>query len=366
MPVVGVDGCKRGWFAVRVEDDFAQEATADVFPSLRSLLDAWGDATLVLIDIPIGLPDAGRPERGADRAARRLLRPLRHNSVFATPSRATIDHVRSGRGAEYEALSAANHREIGKRLSRQSAAIIPKIAEVDEVLLGDVAARSMVREMHPELCFWALNGRRPMMHRKQDAQGIAERLELLSGLLPWAASIFERTLTRYRRASVQRDDILDAMAAATALPAHPLLSGLQSVPADPERDRQGLPMEMLYRLARRPGASERDRGAGMPNAQTHKLFDTLKRYAAQGRTLTYTECERLTGIDRRDSSHLNSSAPAPTRRPRGRRPFRRARRWVLARRDAPRPGPTEDPLARDDWRGIRLRLVGGRALVAGR
>jgi predicted RNase H-like nuclease len=276
MPVVGVDGCRDGWFAIRIEDDFEREAITDVYPNLCSLLDAWDDATLVLIDIPIGLPDVGRPARGADRAARNLLRPLRHNSVFSTPSRAAIELFQSVRGAEYEALSAANHREIGKRLSRQSAAIIPKIAEVDEVLLSDAAARSIVHEVHPELCYWGLNGRRPMMHRKQDTQGIAERLELLPGLLPWAVSIFERTLKRYRRASVQRDDILDAMAAAvTALPAHPLLSGLQSVPVDEERDREGLPMQMLYRLARRPGAPERERSAGLPSARTHRLFDTL-------------------------------------------------------------------------------------------
>ena len=266
MPVVGVDGCSDGWFAIRVEDDFDQEGSADVFPSLRSLLDAWDDATLVLIDIPIGLPDVGHPVRGADRTARSLLRPLRHNSVFWAPSRGAIERFRSGREAEYEALSAANHREIGKRLSTQSAAIIPKIAEVDEVLLGDATARSIVREVHPELCFWGLNGRRPMMHRKQDARGIAERLALLAGLLPWAGSIFEGTLMRYRRASVQRDDILDAMAAAvTALPAHRLLSVLQSLPADRERDQQGLPMEMLFRLPRRSGTLDKDRDAVLPN-----------------------------------------------------------------------------------------------------
>lgn len=102
------------------------------------------------------------------------------------------------------------------------------------------------------------------MHLKKDAQGIAERLELLAGLLPWADSIFEGTLRRYRRVSVQRDDVLDAMAtAAAAIPVHPLLCDIHSVPSEPVRDACGLRMEMLYRLPLLRGHGSLAQGGGV-------------------------------------------------------------------------------------------------------
>ena len=66
MVVVAVDWCKGGWFALRIEGNYQGAANAAVFPNARSLLDARGDASLFLIDIPIGLPDAERPTRSVD------------------------------------------------------------------------------------------------------------------------------------------------------------------------------------------------------------------------------------------------------------------------------------------------------------
>lgn len=253
MTVVGVDGCSAGWFAIRVEDDFADDPTTATFPSMRLLLDAWGDASLVLIDIPIGLPDAERPSRRADLEARKVLGRPRASSVFPAPGRAAITRLRSSGPDSYKACSEANRRELGtkKGMSQQAYGILPKIADIDELLLSDDAARTKIREVHPEVCFWGLNGQRPMAHKKKDAFGLRERLDLIAGLLPWAASVYEDTLSQYLRARVGRDDILDAMAAAaTAIPDHPLLSDLRSVPSDPQKDAHGLPMEMLYRLPR--------------------------------------------------------------------------------------------------------------------
>lgn len=254
MAVVGVDGCREGWFAIRIEDDFGEEPTTSVFPSVRSLLDAWSDASLVLIDIPIGLPDAERRSRQADLEARMLLGSPRGRSVFPAPGRAAIAQFRSTGPDSYKECSEANRLELRTKrgMSQQAFGILPKIAEVDELLLGDAAARSVIREVHPEVCFWGLNGQRPMAHRKKDTLGVSERLECLGGLLPWAVSIYEVTLSAFRRASVGRDDILDAMAAAaTAIPTHPLLSDLRTVPSVPPRDARGLSMEMLYRLSSR-------------------------------------------------------------------------------------------------------------------
>jgi predicted RNase H-like nuclease len=53
---VGVDGCKNGWAAVSLEGG---EASGDLFRSIEALSDAYQTASLVLIDMPIGLREAG-------------------------------------------------------------------------------------------------------------------------------------------------------------------------------------------------------------------------------------------------------------------------------------------------------------------
>ena len=248
MAVVGANVCRGGWFAVRIDDDFARPADAEIYPDAVSLMDAWGDAATLLVGMPIGLPDAERPSRRVDRAARHVLKPLRHSSVFPVPSRAAIEAFRSGEAKSYQALSDLNHRELGKRLSKQSAALMPMIAELDELMLGDAAARGKIREAHRELCFWALNGRCPMEHAKSRPEGIAERLRVLAEYLPWAQAFCTDARCESRR-QVPTAVVVDTLATAlTALSTHPSLSGLQSLPAEPQRDARGLPMEMVYRL----------------------------------------------------------------------------------------------------------------------
>ena len=56
------------------------------------------------------------------------------------------------------ALMQRNIAEMGKSLSAQAHAICTKIAEVDQLLLMSPALRHRVREVHPEVCFWAING----------------------------------------------------------------------------------------------------------------------------------------------------------------------------------------------------------------
>ena len=48
---------------------------------------------------------------------------------------------------------------------------LPKIREVDSLLRESAKARRAVREVHPEICFWALAGGRPMRHSKKTERG---------------------------------------------------------------------------------------------------------------------------------------------------------------------------------------------------
>jgi predicted RNase H-like nuclease len=59
--VVGIVGCRAGWFAVVL----LQGGTwrLEVFPDVESLWSSLSDAEILLIDIPIGLRDAGSTVR---------------------------------------------------------------------------------------------------------------------------------------------------------------------------------------------------------------------------------------------------------------------------------------------------------------
>lgn len=82
---IGVDGCKAGWFYVGI--DSIGECDFGVFKTLPDLWQANQEGTLILVDIPIGLPSKNNPSRECDTLARQHLSPLRHNSVFTPPCR---------------------------------------------------------------------------------------------------------------------------------------------------------------------------------------------------------------------------------------------------------------------------------------
>jgi predicted RNase H-like nuclease len=235
MKVLGVDGCKAGWLAVSVQRRHAW--TVDVYADAAALWQAHGDARRILVDVPIGLPWRGLPVRRCDLEARRLLGQGRGSSVFPAPSRAALQ------AKDYRHACRLNNQEVGKKLSKQCYGILPKIRQVDELLGEHPSARGVVREVHPELCFWALNQCSAMANRKTEQSGFVERLRLLSAVFPPTQAIVDHTLQRFRRKDVARDDILDALVAVvTALQP----GRLHAIPLSSQRDATGLPMEMVY------------------------------------------------------------------------------------------------------------------------
>ncbi len=189
----------------------------------------------MLVDIPIGLPDAACTSRLCDVAARRAIAP-RGSTIFPAPSRAALDEP------DYATACAANERETGRRISRQCWGIVPKIREVDRYLRRGACAPP-IREMHPEVAFWALNGRRPLLSSKKSRAGLEERLALLGGVFAGAEACFTACEAAYRRRDVARDDIVDAMAGAVTAGFGPRLA---TFPERPVRDAAGLPMEIVY------------------------------------------------------------------------------------------------------------------------
>lgn len=235
MAVYGVDGCRAGWFFVRADGN---HLNFGVVSQLKELVNEASDDSTVLIDIPIGLRDQSGGPRLCDRDARTLLGHPRGSSVFPAPIRAILTEP------THASATAKNRELTGRGISQQSFAIIPKIKEIDDLLAGDSRARQMLREVHPELCFWGFNHRQPMRNRKKVRAGHKDRLAVLCRVLPGADELYANALQRFLRKQVARDDILDALVAVAT--ADYSVSPLQTLPERPEIDSRGLAMEMVY------------------------------------------------------------------------------------------------------------------------
>jgi predicted RNase H-like nuclease len=233
---VGVDGCRAGWFYVFQEPS---KFTFGVVETLTELVENCpADATL-FIDCPIGLRDTCATPRGCDSAARKLLGRPRSSSVFSIPIRAVLQC------SDYPSALAQSRQLCGKGISKQAFGIMGKILELDELLADDQLTQSRFREIHPELCFWALAEGRAMTYSKKTEQGFQERLKLLKVHCPQAKRVIDQAMRQYRRAELSRDDVVDALAAfvTAAVPNDELCTA----PLYPEHDSRGLAMENVYR-----------------------------------------------------------------------------------------------------------------------
>ncbi len=243
----GVDGCRAGWFGVALCGPRSWEA--ELFPTLGELWSRWRRASLILIDMPIGLP-GGKGGRRCDSLARAILGKGSRggpsaSSVFPVPCR---DAVCASSPA---AALAAQRRLTGKGLSRQSLGITAKIRELDRFLRGIGGARGLVRESHPEVCFRAMKGR-GLRHRKKTFAGREERIRLLRHFIAEPGKILRESLDRYPRRDCAADDIIDALAlAASALQSR--RAGLVALAGIPVRDELGLPMEIVFPRGARDG-----------------------------------------------------------------------------------------------------------------
>ena len=235
MIFIGVDGCKKGWFVVKLTDGVEWET--GIFENIDAIWAKFRNAAVILIDIPIGLKEHGPRERECDLEARRLLGRGRASSVFRPPCR---DAVYSS----LDKASQVNFKYTKKKLPRQTIGIISKIRKVDEFLNTEKAARSVIRETHPELCFWALAGCHSMINRKKEPNGLLDRERVLQSIFLLTKDVVDHASKAYRRKEVAKDDILDALAA--AITAKLGFGRFSTIPEIPPIDSKGLRMEMVY------------------------------------------------------------------------------------------------------------------------
>ncbi|MDR7555017.1 MAG: DUF429 domain-containing protein [Armatimonadota bacterium] len=162
MKVVGADAARGGWLAVCLTD--GKYAETSFFKAFGALLDAFPQAAVVAVDIPVGLP---RGVRRADEEARKRL-GSQARSVLPTPPRPAL-HERNFRKAY------AIARALDGRLTKQSHALSARIVEVERYAVRN----SRIVEVHPEVSFWAMNGQQPLAFPKRTWNGLMLRLDLL-------------------------------------------------------------------------------------------------------------------------------------------------------------------------------------------
>ncbi|HHP7238691.1 DUF429 domain-containing protein, partial [Longibacter sp.] len=150
--VAGLDGFRSGWFAVfyRPADGACRRRVVSTIESALAAPEAPG---FVGIDMVIGLPDrAASGGRACDRAARGLLGYPRSSSVFSPPARAALAAESYD---EARALHTGTAHD-APGITIQAFHLFPKMREVASVVTPERQQR--VREVHPELAFYEMNG----------------------------------------------------------------------------------------------------------------------------------------------------------------------------------------------------------------
>jgi predicted RNase H-like nuclease len=231
--VAGVDGCRAGWLCITNDLDTGRIESA-VFENAKSLVSQKPEPSIIAVDIPIGLTEAG--PRQCDLIARKLL-GRRASSVFPAPVRGIL---RAKKRLEADQIL---RRIEGKGVPAQSFSIFRKVLEFDEILSLEPRLQDRIKEIHPEVCFWAWNNERAMSFGKRSWSGRAERHVLVAA--HFGAEAVGEILNKYRSKDVAHDDIYDAFAALRT--AGRILEKKAAVIPDPSPiDARGLHMEIWY------------------------------------------------------------------------------------------------------------------------
>jgi predicted RNase H-like nuclease len=218
MRVLGIDGTKRGWVVVALQD--SELARAHVVTSIADVIS--DPASVIGVDIPLGESTAGA--RQAEARARQLL-GARHSTVFTPPPLSTAS------APSYEAACSLARELTGKAMSRQAWHLLPKM--IDAAPFWQVSPER-IREIHPECSFAEMNGA-PLTSRKRTAEGRRERIALLA-----RQGVFLEG-SPLAGCHAPSDDVIDA--AAVAWSARRVACGrARCMPDPPERDSEGRPI----------------------------------------------------------------------------------------------------------------------------
>jgi predicted RNase H-like nuclease len=194
--IIGIDGCRAGWIAASFQKN---QITFQLLHSLQKLI-STNEKQYIGIDMPVYLSD--HEFREADQEARRLLK-RRAATVFSAPITKILHAI------SYKDACQLSFKLTGKKISKQSWNLFPKIKDVQQVKNKFQGVR-IFYEIHPELSFMAMNKMEILEISKKLAQGKEMRLNLIKSIYP--SFNFKKVRKQFLKKDVSDDDILDAIA----------------------------------------------------------------------------------------------------------------------------------------------------------
>lgn len=231
---VGIDGCKDGYVAVNIkENDFAIE----IFKTIEEVCSKYSDSNIILIDMPIGLPESQEDIRPEEKG--RKILSSRASCIFTVPCRQAVYED------NYYKANEVNRAILGKGLSKQSFSICRKIREIDEFLANSPEYKNRLLESHPEICFAMLNfNGLPIFESKKTEEGKERRLDLLNKYYKKTREI-KHLIYSDPKLKYIKDDVIDALCLAI-IGMLGYKSGFNTIPENPMKDSRGIFMQMIY------------------------------------------------------------------------------------------------------------------------
>ena len=196
--VIGIDGCKAGWITAKILEN--KSISFQIIENLNDSHLKEGNLSHIGIDIPLQLSNSGK--RLAEIEARSLLRN-RACTIFSPP---TLNALRA---KNYIDACDINFKECGKRISKQSWNLFPKIKEAQEFQENKSINKLGVFEVHPELSFMAMNDMSLIKASKKTDIGREIRIKLVKKFFPNFS--FALVRNKYKKTQVLDDDILDSI-----------------------------------------------------------------------------------------------------------------------------------------------------------
>ena len=196
---VGIDGCKEGWVAVSITGTSFE---IDIFNTVEEICTRYPDSNMMIIDVPIGLPES-REDIRPEGIARGMLKG-KSSSIFNPPCRQAV-YANS-----YNEANDINRKILGKGLSKQSYMISGKMKEIDEFLHQHPQYKNRLLEGHPELCFASLNDGETLIDSKKTYCGIRKRIEVLSRYYESTEAVITY-ICGNEKLKKYMDDVVDAL-----------------------------------------------------------------------------------------------------------------------------------------------------------
>ena len=196
--VIGIDGCRAGWIITKILNN--QLISFQIIENLNDDYLKQSNLSHIGIDIPLQLSHSGK--RLAEIEARGLLKK-RACTIFSPP---TLNALRA---KNYIDACEVNFKDCGKRISKQSWNLFPKIKEAQKFLEKNLISKSEVFEVHPELSFMAMNDMNLIEVSKKTDIGKEIRIKLIQKFFP--SFSFESVRKKYKKNQVLDDDILDSI-----------------------------------------------------------------------------------------------------------------------------------------------------------